>query len=123
MRLRGRHTCRLQLQRLAGGGSSTCGRHQGQDVQLKRALKIAILTLLLVYLGDGLSVRYRIPRSRDPLATVQVRRYYAVPRKDGKTELIFDQPETQTCVRSIFPHLGYNPCWYVRRKTQRRVDM
>jgi hypothetical protein len=47
-----------------------------------------------------------------------VRTLYAVPRKDGKAELDFGDPETQTCVHSLFPHLGYDPCWYTKRQNQ-----
>jgi len=27
----------------------------------------------------------------------------------------------QTCVRSLFPHLGFSPCWYVNREKLQRV--
>ena len=79
--------------------------------------------LALLYAGDYLVVRYRIPKSRDPYAVVKVRTYYVVPQKNGKPEFYFLPPEDQTCVRSLFPHLGYKPCWYLRRKSQNPINM
>ena len=89
----------------------------------KRILLAACLLLAAVYASDYLSLRYRIPGSREPFGTVQVERYYAVPQKNGKTEFLFDQTETQKCVHSLFPHFGDNPCWYVSRHKQKRIDM
>jgi hypothetical protein len=41
--------------------------------------------------------------------------------KDGKTQFIMLDPETDTCIRSIFPHFGSQPCW--RMKSQQRINM
>ena len=91
--------------------------------RLKRWLITACLLLSVVYVGDYLSVRFRIPRSREPFGTVQIQRYYAVKQKDGKIEFMFDPPENQVCVRSLFPHLGSTPCWYLSRRTTQRINM
>jgi hypothetical protein len=92
-----------------------------------KIVRIAVAALALgcalVYAGDYVSVRYHIPKGREPLGTVVVQPYYAVPLKSGKTELIFQQPQTQTCVNSLFPHLGYSPCWYLRRHRDKRTDI
>jgi hypothetical protein len=74
----------------------------------------------ILYAADYLSVRYRMAHktSADPLETTQVRPLYAVPRKDGKYEFDFGDTEAQTCVHSLFPHLGYSPCWYTKRENQ-----
>jgi hypothetical protein len=90
---------------------------------LKRLLEIGVLVLAIVYVGDYVSVRYRIPKSRDPYGAVPVQRYYAVTQKSGKHEFYFDQPTVQVCVHSLFPHLGYVPCWYLNRRRVQRVDM
>ncbi|MFZ3214173.1 MAG: hypothetical protein WA188_21920 [Terriglobales bacterium] len=82
---------------------------------MKTALIVVLGFCALLYAGDYATVRYHIPRSRDPLATVEVQPYYVVPLKDGKTEFMFLPTENQVCVRSLFPHLGHSPCWYVRR--------
>lgn len=88
-----------------------------------RIVGVLLLLLGLVYAGDYLSVRYRIPGNREQFGTVTVDSYYAIQEKNNKTELVPNQPEAQTCVRSLFPHFGYNPCWYVSRHTDKRIDL
>jgi hypothetical protein len=90
---------------------------------VKTALIVVVVFFALIYAGDYAMVRYPIPRSRNPLGTVEVQPYYAVPLKDGKTEFMFLKPENQVCVHSLFPHLGHNPCWYARRKRNKRIDI
>jgi hypothetical protein len=90
---------------------------------MKRLLFIAVLTLFILYLGDYLSVRYRIPKSRDPFGVVKIQRYYAVGLKNRKTEFMFLEPENQVCVHSLFPHFGYSPCWYLSRRNVKRIDI
>ena len=89
---------------------------------VKRTLAVAVLALAVLYAGDDFSVRFHIPRGRNPFGTVQIKRYYAIPQKGNKTEFYLGDPETQTCVHSLFPHLGFNPCWYVERKRLQRID-
>jgi hypothetical protein len=97
---------------------------RSESVQrLKRLLVITCLLLSVVYVCDYVSVRFRIPKSREPFGTVNVQRYYAVKQKDGKTEFMFDPPENQVCVHSLFPHLGYTPCWYLSRSNPQRINM
>ena len=90
---------------------------------LLRIVVAVVLLVLLAYAGDYISVRYRIPKRRDPFATVTIQPYYAIHQKNGRTEYDFAQPETQVCVRSLFPHFGYSPCWYVNRHTDKRIDI
>jgi hypothetical protein len=90
---------------------------------VKTALIVVAVACALLYAGDYAAVRFRIPRSREPLDTVEVQPYYAVPLKDGKTEFMFLKPENQVCVHSLFPHLGHNPCWYVRRHRNKQVNI
>ena len=90
---------------------------------MKRLLIIAALTLAALYAGDYVSVRYRIPRSRDPFETLQIQRYYAVEKKNGEPDFYFEEPQTQVCVHSLFPHFGDSPCWYLSRRTVQRIDL
>jgi hypothetical protein len=90
---------------------------------MKRLLLITVLSLLILYIGDDLSVRYKIPRGRQQFGVVRVQRYYAVGLKSGKTEFMFLGPQNQVCVHSLFPHFGYSPCWYLSRKRVQRVDI
>jgi hypothetical protein len=91
--------------------------------QLKRIVAALLGLLAAAYLCDYLSVRYRIPDNREPLGAVEVQRYYAVRLKSGKTEITYDGSENQVCTNSIFPHLGYDPCWYVRQHKRKMIDI
>lgn len=77
----------------------------------------------VVYMADDLLLHYKIARNQSPFGTVTVRPYYAVPRKDHKDEFLFSDPEDDTCVNSLFPHMGDSPCWYLSRHKDKRVDM
>ena len=96
-------------------------------LSVKRTLLItaavAILSFVVVYACDYVSLRYRIPNNREQFGTMQVRRYYAVPMKNRTTEYMFDQPTSQTCVHSIFSHFGDPPCWYLARHTRQEIDV
>jgi hypothetical protein len=85
---------------------------------MKPAAIGAILALTALYLGD-----FAIAKSK-PLGSVQVQPFYAIHQKDGKTEFDYSvPPETQTCVASVLPHLGSNPCWYVTKHKTRKIEI
>lgn len=79
--------------------------------------------LATAYSADYFSIRYRIAKNLEPYGVVRVRRYYAVMMKNGKPEYYFDQPTDQTCVHSLFPHFGYPPCWYLKRRATQEIKM
>jgi hypothetical protein len=62
------------------------------------------------------------PSHRDPTRTVQLRVLLAVPQKSGRLEHIPADPQTQTCVDAWFPHLGFEPCWYVTRHARKQIN-
>jgi hypothetical protein len=95
-----------------------------------RATWALLILVAILYAGDYVSVKYRMSRSGSspsasggPLDTVQIQRTYEIPHKDGRAEFAFAEPQTVTCVHSIFPHLGYSPCWYLRRHSQQMIPM
>lgn len=90
---------------------------------LLRALSSILFLAALLYGGDDLSLRYRIPKSREPFGSVTVQPLYVIHEKNGKVEYQFASPQDQPCVRSIVPHFGYSPCWYVRRHTQQQINI
>ena len=47
--------------------------------------------------------------------------YYSTQLKNGRVQVYYDQPQTEVCVRAVFPHGGRRPCWYARREPFRRV--
>lgn len=96
-------------------------------VQLRRIplYVLAGLALLagLVYAGDYVSIRYRIPKNRNQFGTVTVTRLYVIHEKNNKREYELAPSEDRTCVHSLFPQLGYPPCWYVSRHTEERIEI
>lgn len=96
----------------------------------RRVLRgLAWTFLLLAGLGavafpaDYAVLRYRMAAGRSPFGVVTVRPYYAVRLKSGKTEFLFQDPRQESCVNSVFPHFGEEPCWYARRHTEKRTDI
>jgi hypothetical protein len=87
-----------------------------------RLLLIAGALALFLYVGDYVSIVYRIPNGREQFGSVEVQKLLAVPQKDHKTEYIADPPQAQQCVHSLFPQLGLTPCWYLSRHTNQQVD-
>ena len=94
---------------------------------MKRTLAFALILLViaaaLVYAGDYAVLRYRIATGKQPFESVTVYRYYSIAEKNRRTEYVFNQAAAQTCARSLFSHLGYSPCWYLKRHTEQRIEM
>jgi hypothetical protein len=85
-------------------------------------MKVAAIALIMaftgLYVGD-----YAIAKSK-PLISVRIQPFYAIHEKNGKTEFDYSvPPETQTCVSSMLPHLGSNPCWYVTKHKTRKIEI
>ncbi len=94
----------------------------GVGAAWRRLLLIAAALLALLYLGDYVSIAYRIPNGRQQFGSVEVQKLLAVPQKDHKTEYIADPPQEQQCVHSLFPQLGLTPCWYESRHAMQQVN-
>lgn len=89
---------------------------------LRRILIGVVAALAVLYVGDDLSARLPIPRSRNVYGKVTIERLDTIPHKNGKVEYIPEEPVNETCIHSLFPHMGYLPCWYLARKTEQRVN-
>ncbi len=87
--------------------------------RIRRALLGLLAAALLLYVGDAVVLRQRLPGG---LESIPVQPYYAIPQKNGKTEFMLAPPDTRTCANALFPQLGSNPCWYVRRHLQVRIN-
>jgi hypothetical protein len=85
----------------------------------KQALWVIPVLLVLAYAADYIQLR----SSQNPTSTVSIKRYYAVGLKNGKTEMYYAEPENEACVNAIFPHLGYSPCWYLRRHNMKEISI
>lgn len=91
--------------------------------KLRLALFAVLAFVALTYAADDVSLRYKLPASRQAFGSVQVRKVYAVKRKNGSTEFLFDDPVNVSCVNSLVPHMGLIPCWYLERHTEPREDI
>jgi hypothetical protein len=87
----------------------------GRRLILRLLLMLAI-TLLGLYLADLLYVHMQSPAKA--FSAIQVNHYLITPLKNGRDEYDFTGSEMKTCVRSLFPHSGYPPCWYLKRHTE-----
>ena len=85
-----------------------------------RIVKRALL-ILAVVLASGYATDYLVARKR-PLGSVVVQPYFAVPQKNGKTEFMMQDPETDSCVQSLLPHMDQMPCWYLEKHKNKRID-
>ncbi len=90
---------------------------------LNRVALAVLLALIAVFAVDYLSIRFQLPNHRQQFGTVRIKPYYAVRLKDGKTEFMFADPQDETCSYSLFPQLGYRPCWYVTKHKTKRIDI
>jgi len=98
---------------------------------LKRRLQRAFVGGLVTVLGaaalsfgiDYSVFRLRAAANWNAYGSVTVNHYYAVAKKNGKTEFIFDPPQAWTCVHALFPHAGSYPCWYLSRHPEQKTDI
>ena len=81
----------------------------------RAAVAVLVLAVLFAYIGDWLLAHVR---PREEALTF----YVATTLKNGKVEVYYDQPQTELCVRTLFPQLGRRPCWYARRQPIHRVS-
>jgi hypothetical protein len=95
---------------------------------LIRILYALLMLLAVAYGYDYASVRRRIIAQKpgDPFDVVTYPHILAIPQKGNKVDYELDAQspmESEPCVHSLFPHYGYAPCWYVRRKSKNPTQM
>jgi hypothetical protein len=73
-----------------------------------------VVSFVLLYAGDWIVLRYRMAHGT-AYGSVEVDQFLATPLKGSKMEYDMVGSFQQTCARSIFPHGGTPPCWWVRR--------
>jgi len=88
--------------------------------RLRRILVFFLVVLFATYVLDfvWLKLRSAYPSLGMASSSIHRVRIFAIQGKAGKTEYQTDsiRPEEDIpCVRSIFPHSGQQPCWYVER--------
>jgi hypothetical protein len=87
----------------------------------QRGLLLCLALLALTYLSDYLIFHYRAAYSSSGSAYGTVNLYVAETKKNGSVELYYRNPEATVCARSLFPHSGYTPCWYLGRLTEKVI--
>jgi hypothetical protein len=88
---------------------------EGMKPGIVSALSLFLAALVVVYVGDYVSLRFQIPGGRPQFGQITVNSLYAIHVKNGKIQYEPGQQETDTCVHSLFPHFGDSPCWYLVR--------
>jgi hypothetical protein len=102
-----------------------------QARNVREKLRRIFVGTLLIILGAAFLAfaidfgvfRIRAAINRNAYATVTVNHYYAILQKNGKTQLIFDPPQPETCVNALFPHSGMQPCWYLSKHPDQRTSI
>jgi len=90
----------------------------------KLSKQIAVTTLAafaILYATDCAIFQHNLSKNGPAAALGTVTSYYGAALKDGKMEIFTDQPQTETCVHSLFPHSGYRPCWYANRNNVKPI--
>src|SRR5215467_11475782 len=95
---------------------------------IQRVLVVLIAALALAYVGDFFWFRVWLihPKPADPMESFTGPRVPAIPEKGGRTSYEIDQQnpvQTTTCVRSLFPHAGFSPCWHVKPRLSQAIQM
>jgi hypothetical protein len=78
--------------------------------------------VLVAYAVDYGVFRYQVNAGK-AFGQITVTSYDAVQQKSGSTQFLFKPPQAETCVKSLFPHDGFVPCWYLQRHTEQRTDI
>jgi len=94
----------------------------------KRILAGLVIAFAAVYASDYLYLRIRMfhRTPTDPFESMTRTRVLAIPQKSGKFDYQIDetQPvETLTCVHSLFPHWGDQPCWYLKPRLNQPIPV
>jgi hypothetical protein len=119
----------VQHRRLIPAGSSPGSGHGRGTLNgvarivtlVKWTVVAALVTLGLFYAVEDLRIR----RAANAFPGSQVETltfYYSTRLKNGRVQVYYDQPQTEVCVRAVFPHAGRRPCWYARREPVRLVS-
>lgn len=95
---------------------------------LKRIFAAIAIAFAFIYACDYLYLRVRMLRATpaDPFESMTRTRVLAIPQKSGKFDYEIDQQmpvETLTCVHSLFPHYGDQPCWYLKSRVNQPIPV
>src|ERR1700743_502658 len=94
----------------------------------KRTVLGIVVVLIAAFIVDYVLLRAKVmfPKLGAATGTVVMTRLYAISQKNGRVEYELDanQPEvTMDCVHSLFPHMGKNPCWYMKKNAKKPIPV
>lgn len=78
--------------------------------------------MMLLFAADYGWLRTRISRNDPAFDSVLIEVVEQIPQKGNKAEYVPQDPRPQSCVRSIFPHMDQQPCWYLKRHAQQQIN-
>src|SRR5215475_2405876 len=95
---------------------------------LTRVVAVLAALFFIAYSLDltWFHLRSAVPKLGAASSSVHRVRLLAIPHNGNKTEFQIDalRPEEDVpCARSLFPHAGLNPCWYVSRHASDPIPM
>ena len=83
---------------------------------------VIVVSLVGIYVSDWIWIEYRLGHATTTDALGTATFYYATMLKNGRLEVFYNQPQSEVCVYSLFPHAGYRPCWYAVRSKVRTIS-
>jgi len=93
--------------------------------RIGRLLVFLLVLAAITFVGDYLWLRIRMLNQKpgNPFDSVHLERVIAIQKKSGLYDISPAPPEDRPCVRSIYPHVGLDPCWYVKRLNDKPIFM
>ena len=88
---------------------------RGARVVTGWALGIFALIAGVAYICDSIYFQHEMKSANSADAFGSVEFYPATKLKNGKLDIYTESPGNEICVHALFPHNGYNPCWYAKR--------
>jgi hypothetical protein len=89
--------------------------------RLQRAILAVLASAIFIYVADYLILKIRASIGNGSSAFASIPIIQGTPMKDGRVQIFAGDTQTETCVRSLFPHLGYRPCWYVKQNQMQLI--
>ena len=91
-----------------------------------RVVAAVLLLTAFAFVLDYIVLRVRMLHATAcfPLEHLTRNRLLAIKVKNGTYQYELDQvnpTETLTCVHSLFPHFGDQPCWYLQPRLDRPI--
>jgi hypothetical protein len=91
-----------------------------------RVIVAVLLLTAFTFVLDYFVLRVRMLHATTTFEHLTRKRLLAIKVKNGTYQYELDQvnpTETLTCVHSLFPHFGDQPCWYLKPRLDRPIPI